>query len=527
MSLLQIKDLSIRFGKNEVVKKITLEVNAGETLALVGESGSGKSVTALSVLQLLDADAAKVSGSIRFDDQEILSKKESHLRSIRGNDVGMIFQEPMTALNPLHTIGRQIAEPLLIHQSLSKQAMLTRIGELLEMVGLIHLRGRLNAYPHQLSGGERQRVMIAMAMANQPKLLIADEPTTALDVHVQQHILKLLKKLQKQHQLAMLFITHDLPLVRKMADRVAVMRQGEIVETGKVKSVFEKPEHYYTQSLLQAAPQGSPTAVAKEAETVIGAGPLTIRYGKEKCWYRPKAQSKFALEGAQLEVHAGETLGVVGESGSGKTSLALALLKLIPSQGPIVFLGNDISRIPAKLMRGLREEMQYVFQDPFGSLNPRMSIAEIIGEGLRAHYPDLDDIARCARVIEMMEQVGLEREMMDRYCHEFSGGQRQRIAIARAMILQPQLVILDEPTSALDLTLQSQIVELLRSFQESYKTAYIFISHDLRVVRAMSHRVIVLKEGKVVEENATETLFDSPEHSYTKALISAAYDTEL
>lgn len=527
MTLLQIKDLSIHFGTNHVVKNISLDVKKGETHALVGESGSGKSVTALSVLQLLDKHAAKVTGSITFDGEPLLEKSERALRGVRGNDIGMIFQEPMTALNPLHSIGRQIAEPLLIHQGLGKKEVLARIAELLEMVGLEHMNNRLNAYPHQLSGGERQRVMIAMAMANNPKLLIADEPTTALDVTLQQHILRLLKKLQQEHGLAMLFITHDLPLVRKMADRVSVMRQGEIVESGETKTLFEKPEHYYTQSLMHATPQGSPTPPPSDAETTLSAGPLSVLYGKTKRWYRPQSQQKVALDAIHVSVKKGETLGVVGESGSGKTSLALALLRLIPSDGPVVFLGNPINALRGGALRHIRENMQYVFQDPFGSLNPRMSVSDIIGEGLRTHYPDLDDIGRKARVIEIMEQVGLEHEMANRYPHEFSGGQRQRIAIARAMILQPKLVILDEPTSALDVTLQGQIIELLRSFQESFKTSYIFISHDLRVVRAMSHRVVVLKEGKIVEEEACETLFDSPRHPYTKTLIKAAFDDAL
>ena len=526
-SLLQIKNLSIRFGQNEVVKNIALDVKAGETHALVGESGSGKSVSALSVLQLLDKDAAKMSGSILFDGQELMDKPERVLRGVRGNDIGMIFQEPMTALNPLHSIGRQIAEPLIIHQGLSKKAILTRIDELLEMVGLTHLKSRLSAYPHQLSGGERQRVMIAMAMANQPKLLIADEPTTALDVTLQQHILRLLKKLQKEHGLAMLFITHDLPLVRKMADRVSVMRQGEIVETGPTKTLFDKPEHYYTQSLMNAAPEGSPPAVPAKAERVLHTEQLRVTYGKAKRWYRPSAQQTVALHSADLHVREGETLGIVGESGSGKSTLALAVLRLIPSDGKIVFMGSEISRLRGKLLRGIREDIQYVFQDPFGSLNPRMSVSDIIGEGLRTHYPDMDIFARKARVIEIMEQVGLEREMADRYPHEFSGGQRQRIAIARTMILQPKLVILDEPTSALDLTLQGQIIELLRTFQSDYKTSFIFISHDLRVVRAMSHRVMVLKKGEIVEASDCETLFENPQHDYTKMLMKAAFDDAL
>ncbi len=525
--LLQLKDMRIAFGKNQVVKGVNLSLHAGETLSLVGESGSGKSVTALSILKLIESGNAQISGEVYFNESPLHTATDKQLRAIRGNDIGMIFQEPMTALNPLHNIGKQIAEPLSIHQKLSKVATLERIHELLEMVGLSHMQNRLDAYPHQLSGGERQRVMIAMAMANNPKLLIADEPTTALDVSLQRHILQLLKKLQKEHGLAMLFITHDLPLVRKISDRVAVMRHGEIVEENDTKSLFANPQHYYTQSLLGAEASGAPRAVKDEAEAVLEAGPLKLTYGKPPRWYRPKSREKHALQSVSLSLKQGETLGVVGESGSGKTSLALSLLRMIPVQGPVVFLGRDITTLSSRAMRALRGDIQYVFQDPFGSLNPRMTVGDIIGEGLHIHTPELDKAAREMRILDMLEKVGLEPEMLHRYPHEFSGGQRQRIAIARTMILQPKLVILDEPTSALDLTLQAQIIELLRSFQESYGISYIFISHDLRVVRAMSHRLMVLKNGEVVEEGESETLYENPQHPYTLSLMQAAYDEVL
>lgn len=527
MSLLSIKDLSITFdiGRHtvEAVKNVSLDIRKGEMVALVGESGSGKSVTAHSIMQLLPSSANILSGDIQFDNQALLHKPESAIRALRGTRISMIFQEPMSALNPLHTIGKQIAEVITIHNSYSRVKQKNRINELLEMVGLEKFKNRLNAYPHQLSGGERQRVMIAMAMANQPDLLIADEPTTALDVTLQQQILSLLKELQVSQHMGILLITHDLTIVKRLADHVAIMRRGEIVEQGRIDSVFTAPKHDYTKILLSSEPKGSALPTPEDSKTVITTDKLKVHFPIKRGLLGRTVDYVKAVDGISLDLKSGQTIGIVGESGSGKTTLGLALLRLIKSDGPIVFLGHPIHIMHQYNLRHLRNEMQIVFQDPFASLNPRMSIGDIIAEGLEVHQPKQSKAERQARVASILEQVGLEKEMMPRYPHEFSGGQRQRINIARAMILKPKLVLLDEPTSALDLTVQSQIIDLLKQFQASDNLAYLFISHDLRVVKAISHKVIVMRHGKVVEQNDTYELFVNPHHEYTKMLIHAAF----
>ena len=524
MSLLEVRDLRVDFvreGKvNNAVRGVSFYVEKGETLALVGESGSGKSVSALSIVELL-GPVADVTGSVKFAGKELLGGSENDLREVRGNRISYIFQEPMSSLNPLHKIEKQLAESLLIHQGLTGRAARSRMIELLDEVGIDQPETRLSSYPHQLSGGQRQRVMIAMALANQPELLVADEPTTALDVTIQAQILELLARLQRERGMAMLFITHDLNIVRRFADRVAVMNQGEIVETGPTERIFDAPEHPYTKQLLAAEAVGHPEPIRAGAPEVLKTDKLKIWFPIERGLLQRTVGHIKAVNAATLTVHAGETLGIVGESGSGKTTLALAILRLIRSEGPIVFMGRDIQGLSSAKMRPLRSDMQIVFQDPFGSLSPRMSAYEIMAEGLRIHRPGGDPRAEVA---EMMRRVGLDPATMDRYPHEFSGGQRQRIAIARAMILKPKLVVLDEPTSALDMTIQVQIVDLLRKLQAEDGLAYLFISHDLRVVRALSHRIMVMRRGDVVEEGETEALFTAPQTDYTKALMAAAFD---
>ena len=522
--LLSVRDLRVRFrsrdGVTEAVRGVSFEVAKGETLAIVGESGSGKSVSALATVGLLP-DAAEVTGSVLQGGREMVGAPERELRRVRGNEVSFVFQEPMTSLNPLHTIERQIGESLLVHQGLRGPEARARILELLRKVGLRDAETRLGDYPHQLSGGQRQRVMIAMALANRPQLLIADEPTTALDVTIQAQILDLLKDLQREEGLAMLFITHDLGIVRRMADRVAVMQRGEIVETGPTRELFAAPRHPYTRMLLAAEPTGRPRAVPEDAETVAETRDLRVWFPIRRGFLRRTVGHVKAVNAASLRVRAGETVGVVGESGSGKTTLALALLRLIQSDGPVVVLGRDVQGWKSRQLRPLRRSMQMVFQDPYGSLSPRMSVAEIVTEGLGVHRIEgMDD--RRAAVATALTEVGLDPAMMDRYPHEFSGGQRQRIAIARAMILKPRLVVLDEPTSALDMTVQSQIVDLLRELQERHGLAYVFISHDLKVVRAMAHRVMVMKAGDVVEEGEAEQVFAAPRTAYTRELMRAA-----
>jgi len=529
MSLLSVKDLTVTFRQDgkasqavEAVRGVSFDLRAGETVALVGESGSGKSVTALSTVGLLP-DSAEVAGSVTFEGAEMVGASEAELRRVRGNDISFIFQEPMTSLNPLHTVERQITEALTLHQGLTGEPARARALDLLRRVGIREAETRLGSYPHQLSGGQRQRVMIAMALANGPKLLVADEPTTALDVTIQAQILELLAELKQSERMSMLFITHDLNIVRRVADRVCVMQNGEIVEQGPTEQVFANPQHPYTRKLLGAEPAGAPQPVAADAPQVLQTEGLRVWFPIQRGFLRRTVGHIKAVNDAALTLRAGETLGIVGESGSGKTTLALAVLRLIASQGRILFDGTDIAGWRTGAMRPLRRQMQIVFQDPFGSLSPRMTVEEIIAEGLGVHGVPTGGAPRDA-VAAIMDEVGLDPATMHRYPHEFSGGQRQRIAIARAMILQPRLVVLDEPTSALDMTVQVQIVELLRKLQERHGLAYLFISHDLRVVRAMSHQIMVLRQGDVLEQGAAEAIFANPQHDYTRALLAAAFD---
>ncbi len=526
--LLQVDDLHVAFrtplGLTEAVKGVSFQIEKGETMALVGESGSGKSVTALSILQLLNYPVAShPKGSIRFRGQELMGARESTMRDIRGDRISMVFQEPITALNPLHTIEKQINEILITHKGLVASAARARTLELLDLVGIRDAAQRLGAFPHELSGGQRQRVMIAMALANEPDLLIADEPTTAVDVTIQAQILDLMLALQKKLGMAMLLITHDLGVVRKMAPRVAVMRLGEIVEDGTTDEVFANPRHPYTKQLIAAEPSGTPGAYDETAAEIISADDFRVWYPIKAGVMRRTVDYVKAVDGVSFKIRAGQTVGVVGESGSGKSSLALGILRLISSKGPIVFMGRDIQGLRSKALRPLRREMQIVFQDPFGSLSPRFTVGEIIGEGLRIHGIG-DDSERDARVIAALEEVGLDPATRHRYPHEFSGGQRQRISVARAMVLKPKLLILDEPTSALDMSVQAQMVELLRGLQRDHALAYIFISHDLRVVRAMSHDVIVMRNGLVVEQGPAAQVIDAPQEAYTKALMAAAFE---
>ncbi len=525
MIVLEVKDLSVSFSQEgrqiEAVKRVSFTVSKGETVALVGESGSGKSVTALSTVGLL-SDNAAVTGSVTYNGTQMVGAKERDLRRVRGNDISFIFQEPMTSLNPLHSIEKQLAESLALHQGLSGAAARARILELLRKVGIREAESRLGAYPHQLSGGQRQRVMIAMALANGPELLVADEPTTALDVTIQAQILDLLADLKSAEGLSLLFITHDLGIVRRIADRVCVMQGGEIVEQGPTAEIFANPQHPYTQKLLAAEQKGSPDPVALGAPEVVRTDKLRIWFPIHKGFLRQTVGHVKAVNEASLSVRAGETLGIVGESGSGKTTLAMAILRLISSTGTIAFLGRDLRDSTGAALRGLRKEMQVVFQDPYGSLSPRMTVAEIIAEGLGVHGVD-PGRNRTDMVADIMREVGLDPATMARYPHEFSGGQRQRIAIARAMILRPKLVVLDEPTSALDMTVQVQIVELLRGLQQKWGLAYIFISHDLRVIRAMAHKVMVMQGGDVVETGDCAAVFTNPQSDYTKALMAAAF----
>ncbi len=519
--LLSVRDLTVSFGAFEAVRDVSFDIAPGETLALVGESGSGKSVTALSALRLLPPNA-HLDGSIRFEGQDLVGADDATLRSVRGNRIGMIFQEPMSSLNPVHTIGRQIGEALAIHQGLRRNAARARTLDLLDAVGIPNPASRLDDYPHQLSGGQRQRVMIAMAIANDPKLLIADEPTTALDVTVQAQILDLLKSLQRQHGMAMLFITHDLSIVRRIADRVSVMTGGNIVESGHVQSVFDAPQHDYTRHLLAAAPRGEPQAPQADAPTILQASGLKVWFPVKRGLLRRTVGHIRAVDGVDLSIRRGETLGIVGESGSGKSSLGYALLRLIPSQGRIVLLGNDVQSRSWRALRPLRRHMQIVFQDPFGSLSPRMSVGQIVEEGLGVHMPRLSPAERAEKVAAALREVGLDPAMTSRYPHEFSGGQRQRIAIARALVLEPDFLVLDEPTSALDVSIQSQVIDLLRAVQARRQLSYLFISHDLRVVRALAHRLVVMRNGQVVEEGLAADIFANPQHPYTRELLAAA-----
>ena len=526
-ALLEVRDLKVSFRQDgtlsPAVKGVSFDVGRGETVALVGESGSGKSVTALSTVSLLPG-SAEIEGSITYEGEQMVGATEARLRAVRGNDISFIFQEPMTSLNPLHTLEKQLAESLALHQGLQGDEARARVIELLNKVGIHDPETRLGSYPHQLSGGQRQRVMIAMALANGPELLIADEPTTALDVTIQAQILELLGELKATENMGMLFITHDLGIVRRIADKVCVMKDGEIVEAGPTAEIFGNPQHPYTQMLLSAEAAGSPAPIPEDAEVIASTDRLRIWFPIHRGLMKRTVGHVKAVNAASFSVREGETVGVVGESGSGKTTLALAVMRLISSDGPIVFLGQEIQGWKSKALRPLRRDMQIVFQDPYGSLSPRMSIEEIIAEGLTVHGTEPGRNRR-EMVAEIMTEVGLDPAMMYRYPHEFSGGQRQRIAIARAMILRPRLVVLDEPTSALDMTVQVQIVELLRDLQKRHRLAYIFISHDLKVVRALSHKVMVMKRGDVVEEGLAAQIFDAPTHEYTRELMNAAMAT--
>ncbi|MGP2491037.1 ABC transporter ATP-binding protein [Mesorhizobium sp. PUT5] len=529
--LLSVRDLSVAFAQGGstslAVDHVSFEIGKGETVALVGESGSGKSVSALSVLKLLPyPPASHPSGQILFGGQDLLGLGEKELRAVRGNKITMIFQEPMTSLNPLHTIEQQIGEILALHRGMREGQARKRTLELLEEVGIRDPAKRLSAYPHQLSGGQRQRVMIAMALANEPELLIADEPTTALDVTVQAQILELLARLKERNGMSMLFITHDLGIVRKIADRVCVMTKGRIVETGPTERIFAEPQHAYTKHLLAAEPKGKPPAADPQAKPVMRGEDIKVWFPIKQGFFRRVVDHVKAVDGIDVTVRAGQTLGVVGESGSGKTTLGLALARMISSTGRIKFESRDINELSFSQMRPLRSDLQIVFQDPFGSLSPRMSIAEIIEEGLKIHEPKLDADARDRRVVDVLKEVGLDPATRFRYPHEFSGGQRQRVAIARAMVLKPRFVMLDEPTSALDMSVQAQVVDLLRDLQARHDLAYLFISHDLKVVRALANDVIVMRNGKVVEAGPARQIFENPQTDYTRALISAAFRIE-
>ncbi len=524
--VLRVTDLCVDFRQDGethmAVSHVSFSIAKGETVALVGESGSGKSVTALSTVSLLP-DSAIVSGSVTYCGQEMIGAPEADLRRVRGNDISFIFQEPMTSLNPLHTLEKQLAESLALHQGIVGPAAREKVLELMVKVGIQDPETRLGAYPHQLSGGQRQRVMIAMALANGPELLIADEPTTALDVTIQAQILDLLAELKASEGMSMLFITHDLTIVRKIADRVCVMQEGRIVEQGSTAEIFANPQHPYTIKLLSAEATGRPDPVPEGAEEIASIKDLRIWFPIQQGLLRRTVGHVKAVNAATLTVRAGETVGIVGESGSGKTTLALAMMRLISSEGPVVFLGTDIQGWKSKALRPIRRDMQIVFQDPYGSLSPRMTAEEVIAEGLSVHGVEPGRNRR-EMVAEIMQEVGLDPYTMHRYPHEFSGGQRQRIAIARAMILRPRLVVLDEPTSALDMTVQVQIVLLLRDLQRKYQLAYLFISHDLKVVRALAHKVIVMKLGDIVEAGTAEEIFNAPKSEYTKTLMAAAFD---
>ncbi len=528
--LLDIRDLSIAFhagGRDAtVVENVSFSLQRGRTLALVGESGSGKSITALSIARLLGANAVHPTGQILFEGQNLLRASPAEMRNLRGAAITMVFQEPMTSLNPLHTVGRQVAEVLAIHGVADRTGRRARVVELLTEVGIRDPASRLDAYPHQLSGGQRQRVMIAMALANCPKLLIADEPTTALDVTVQAQILALLRDLRRRHDMAMLFITHDLGIVRKIADDVCVMQRGRIVERGPVRNLFARPEHPYTKALLAAEPKGDPPVPDGDAPVVASAEGLKVWFPIRTGLMRRVSGHIKGVDGVTVRVRAGQTVGVVGESGSGKTTLGLAMLRLIRSEGPIAYLGRPIQGLKAREMRPLRRDMQVVFQDPYGSLSPRLSVAEIVEEGLTVQKRGLDYAARRETVARALADTGLDPAAMDRYPHEFSGGQRQRIAIARAMALEPKFVVLDEPTSALDMSVQAQIVDLLRELQRRHGLAYLFISHDLKVVRALANELIVMRNGVVVEAGPAADIFKVPRDEYTRALFKAAFDIE-
>jgi ABC-type microcin C transport system duplicated ATPase subunit YejF len=525
--ILSVRGLKVDFETNDgtvnAVRGIDLDVAPGETVAIVGESGSGKSQTMMAVMGLL-ASNGRASGSAKYRGQELLGLSQGALNKVRGEKITMIFQEPMTSLDPLYRIGRQIAEPLVHHRGLSHKAARARVLELLELVGIPNPKHRIDAYPHELSGGQRQRVMIAMALANDPDMLIADEPTTALDVTIQAQILTLIAELQKKLGMAIVFITHDLGIVKRFADRVYVMRAGEVVEEGATKPLFASPKHPYTKMLLAAEPTGRKAPVAPQATTLLEGRDVEVVFGSRGGWFSRSGGEIRAVDGVSVALRRGQTIGIVGESGSGKSTLGRALLRLLPSEGTVRFDGKDVTGADKHAMRPLRKQMQLVFQDPFGSLSPRMTVGQIVTEGLRVHEPQLPRSERDRRAVEALREVGLEPAMRNRYPHEFSGGQRQRIAIARAMILKPKVVVLDEPTSALDRSVQKQIVDLLRDLQMAHDLSYVFISHDLAVVRAMADHIVVMRHGKIVEEGPTEAIFDHPREPYTKALMAAAID---
>jgi microcin C transport system ATP-binding protein len=531
-ALLDVRDLSVAFaaGGSEMLAadRVSFRIGKGETVALVGESGSGKTVSALSILKLLPYPPAfHPSGEIWFEGRDLLKLSEAQLQSIRGDRISMIFQEPMTSLNPLHTIEKQVGEVLKLHRHMNDASARERVLELLRKVGVREPEKRLGAYPHQLSGGQRQRVMIAMALANEPDLLVADEPTTALDVTIQAQILELLRQLQREMGMAMLLITHDLGIVRKMAERVYIMQGGKIVETGATEEIFTAPKHPYTKHLLAAEPKGTPPAPNDAAPVVVETDDLKVWFPIKKGALRRTVDYVKAVDGLSLKLRAGQTLGVVGESGSGKTTLGLAIMRLISSKGPIAYVGKRIDGLTAREMRPLRKDMQIVFQDPYGSLSPRLSVGQIIEEGLLIQKPELDRAERRAHVSDALREVGLDPKAQDRYPHEFSGGQRQRIAIARAMVLKPKFVMLDEPTSALDMSVQAQIVDLLRDLQKKRDLAYLFISHDLKVIRALCNHVIVMRNGKAVEEGPAREIFANPKEDYTRALLAAALNLKV
>jgi microcin C transport system ATP-binding protein len=529
--LISIEDLSVAFGRgdelSEVVHNVSFDIAPGEKLALVGESGSGKSVTALSILGLHDRSQSHYpTGKIMFENRDLLTLGEGELRSVRGADIAMIFQEPMTALNPVYPVGKQLIEPLVVHQDMDKAAARKRMIELLDRTGIKEPHKRIDAYPHMLSGGQRQRVMIAMALACNPKLLIADEPTTALDVTIQVQILELLEDIQQEFGMAVLMITHDLNMVRRFARRVCVMQHGKLVESAEIQQLFESPKHPYTKQLLESQPRrivGSiPEADLEKRETVVESDNLRCYFPIKAGFFQRKIGEVKAVDDVSIQLRKGETLGIVGESGSGKTTLGMCLLRLQSCEGGIRFQGQDIQQLGDREMRPIRRHMQVVFQDPFSSLSPRMTIEQILGEGLRIHYPELDESARREKIVSVLKEVDLEEDMLWRYPHEFSGGQRQRIAIARAVALEPDLMLLDEPTSALDVSVQKQVLDLLARLQKNHGIAYLFITHDLNVIRAMAHRVLVMRGGRVVESGGTESLFTAPQQEYTRTLLSAS-----
>lgn len=527
-NLLEVKDLAVNFGKAPMafraVRTISFTLNQGQTLALLGESGSGKSVTALSILKLLPyPHAYHPTGHVFYKGQDLLKLSEEQMRCIRGREISFIFQEPMTSLNPLHTVERQIKEVLNLHKpEMAPIAVRKRILQLLEEVGFQNPGERLQDYPHQLSGGQRQRLMIAMALACQPRLLIADEPTTALDVTTQAQILSLLKSLQETYGMALLLITHDIRVVERMADEVIVMHQGKSVEKGPVGHLLKTPQHPYTQTLMGANPYGSPFPFDRNSKPLLRCTDIKVTYALKKSWFKSQIKEIDALQDIRFALHPGETLGIVGESGSGKTTLAMAILQLIPYQGSCFLKDVLLGQLKGKALRQARRHLQVVFQDPYSSLSPRISIKDIVGEGLTTHHTFLSPQLIEDKVCKVLETVGVEPSMRHRYPHEFSGGQRQRIAIARALILQPDVIILDEPTSALDRTIQLEIIELLRALQKKHGLSYIFISHDLHVVKAMSHRLLVLHQGKMVEEGEADSIFRQPYHPYTQSLLKAA-----